>query len=384
MKWTSRERVIAAINHVEADRVPINVIPLHDFYLNLKTYLGIEVREEVKPSLSMEVVPHPEVLKCLGVDLIRVKMSVPKKGTGHFLPEGHAEDEWGVIYRRVSQSGGGSYYEIAKSPLADATLNDLKNYPWPDPNQPGVGEAVEKNAKRLYEDTDLALMGRFGGPIIEMPIYLMGMQNWMMRAVTEPEFAAALLDKITDVQIAYDRIGLEASAKYLQIFRASGEDLGTQNSTLYSPKMFKELILPRLKRRWQADREILDRINPAVKIMLHSCGGIRPFIADMIAGGIQVLDPVQPKAKGMDSFELKKEFGQQLSFHGGVDIQDVLPFGTQAEVEEEVKTRLKAFGPGGGYILAPAHTVQADVPPANIVAMCAAAQKYGQYPLNII
>ena len=82
------------------------------------------------------------MLKCLGVDLIRVKMSVPKKGTGHFLPEGHAEDEWGVIYRRVSQSGGGSYYEIAKSPLADATLNDLKNYPWPDPNQPGVGEAV--------------------------------------------------------------------------------------------------------------------------------------------------------------------------------------------------------------------------------------------------
>jgi uroporphyrinogen decarboxylase len=313
MKWTSRERVIAAINHIEADRVPINIIPLHDFYINLKAFLGIIVQEEVKPSLSMEVVPHPQVLKQLGVDIIRVKMSVPKRPLAQDLAEGYASDEWGVVYKRVNQPGGGSYFEVVQSPLCDATLDDLEKYPWPDSTLPGVGEMVEKNAKSLYENTDLALMGRFGGPIIELPIYLMGMQKWMVRTVTDPKFAAALLDKITDVQIAYDRVGLEASAKYLQIFRASGEDLGTQTSTLYSPRMFKELILPRLKRRWQADREIIDRMNPSVKIMLHSCGGIRPFIQDMIDGGIQILDPVQPKARGMDSFRSEEHTSELQS-----------------------------------------------------------------------
>jgi uroporphyrinogen decarboxylase len=190
------------------------------------------------------------------------------------------------------------------------------------------------------------------------------------------------LDKITDIAMALDRIGLEATAKYLQIFKASGDDFGMQTGPLYSPQTFQTLFLPRLRRRWRAVREYLDQVNPDVKFMFHSCGGIRPLIPDLIDIGLQILDPVQPLAAGMDSAELKRDFGDRLTFHGGVDEQQVLPSGSQEDVEAEVRRCLRAFGPGGGYILAPSHYVQADTPPANIVAMCRAAQRYGQYPIR--
>jgi uroporphyrinogen decarboxylase len=290
------------------------------------------------------------------------------------------EDAWGVCYRRVHQPNG-SYMEPVHHPLADATLDDLEAYPWPSTEVPGRKAATAAVAKRLYEETDLALMGRFGGPIVETALYLMGWERWLVCAAKEPEFARALLERIADIQIALDRVGLEATAKYLQIFKVSGEDLGMQTGPLYSPRMFRALILPPLRRRWRVARAYLDQVNPAVKIMLHSCGSVRAYIPDLIEAGIQVLDPVQPRAADMESAALKRDFGAQLTFHGGVDIQEVLPFGTPEEVEAEVRRRLRAFAPGGGYILAPAHNVQADVPPANVVAMCRAARHYGRYPI---
>jgi uroporphyrinogen decarboxylase len=381
MNWTSRERVIAAINFFEPDRVPIDVAPLHDFYVNLKKYLGLEIDEEVKYGFSMEVIPHPAVLKAIGVDVSSVKLGSPNQPVIATLSDGSLRDEWGVIYKKISQNSG-SYYEVVRPPLANATLEDLEKYPWPVADLAGRGESAEKSAKRLFEDTDLALLGRAAGSIIETPIYLMGFQNWMLRVGADPQFACALLDKITDVQMSFDHILLQATAKYLNIYKVSGEDLGMQTGPLYSYRMFKEFFLPRQKRRWQAIREYLDEVNPRVKIMLHSCGSIRRFIPDLIDAGIQILDPIQPHAVGMDSTELKKQFGEKLAFHGGIDIQQVLPFGTTSEVEKEVITRIKALAPGSGYILSPAHNVQADVPPQNLVAMCQAAQKYGHYPVG--
>ena len=381
MTWTSRERVIAASEHREADRVPIDINPVPDFYLKLKDYLGLEVDEDIKPGFMEEAIPHPQVLSALGADLISVKLGSAKRPRPAPPRPDLVVDDWGVGLKRVHQPGGGSYLEPVYHPLADATLDDLAKYPWPDPSAPGRGEAAEAEARRLYEDTDLALVGRFGGTIVQTALYLMGFERWLVCVMQEPEFAGVLLDRITDVAIALDRIGLEATAKYLQIFKASGDDFGMQTGPLYSPKTFRSLFLPRLRRRWQAARAYLDQVNPSVKIMFHSCGGIRPFIPDLIEIGLQVLDPVQPRAAGMDSAELKREFGDRLTFHGGVDEQRVLPLGSQEDVEEEVRRRIRAFAPGGGYILAPSHYVQADTPPANVVAMCRAAQRYGQYPI---
>ncbi|MDP2965408.1 MAG: uroporphyrinogen decarboxylase family protein [Pelolinea sp.] len=380
MAMNSRERVIKAINHQEPDRVPLDLNPLNDFYLNLKQYLHLEIEEQVKHNFAMEVVPHPLVLEKLGIDITSVKLGSPKVKKKEPRSDGYIEDEWGVVYRVVAQPGGGSYCEVVKPPLKDAKLSDLVDYPWPVPDLPGRGEEAEKNAKALYEDTEFAILGRFGGPITETALYMLGMENWMIRLASEPEFMEALLGKITDIQIALDRIGLEATAKYLQIFKASGEDLGMQTGPLYSMKMFRNQLLPHLKRRFQAARKYLDSVNPSVKIMLHSCGSISRFIPDLIEAGIDIIDPIQPRAAEMNSADLKAKFGDRISFHGGIDIQQVLPFGTKEEIEEEVKNRINSLGPGGGYILAPAHNVQADVKPENIIYMIEAAKKFGIYP----
>ena len=243
-------------------------------------------------------------------------------------------------------------------------------------------EGAERDAKRLYEDTDLALVGRLGGPIAETAIYMLGFEEWLVRVLKDTEFIEVLLDKITDIAMTLDRAGLEATAKYLQIFKVSGDDFGMQTGPLYSPRTFRRMFLPRLRRRWEAARAYLNEVKPSIKIMFHSCGGIRPFIPDLIDIGLQILDPVQPLAAGMDAAELKQEFGDRLTFHGGVDEQQVLPFGSEQDVEQEVIRCLQAFGPGGGYILAPSHFVQADVPPANLVAMCRATHAHSRYPIE--
>jgi uroporphyrinogen decarboxylase len=377
----SRERVTKAINHQEPDRVPLDLNPLQDFYLDLKKYLHMDIDEQVKHNYAMEVVPHPLVLKKLGIDMSSVKLGSPAKKKNEPRSDGYIEDEWGVVYRVMAQPGGGSYLEVVKPPLKDAKLSDLTNYPWPVPDLPGRGEEAEKNAKALYEDTDFAILGRFGGAITETAINMLGMENWMTRLVLEPEFIQNLLTKITDIQIALDRIGLEASAKYLQIFKASGEDLGMQTGPLYSMKMFRDQFLPQFRRRFQSARKYLDSVNPSVKIMLHSCGSISRFIPDLMESGIDIIDPIQPHAAEMDSSYLKTKFGDKISFHGGVDIQQVLPFGTKEEIREEVKTRINALGHGGGYILAPSHNVQSDVKPENIIYMIEAAREFGIYPL---
>ena len=378
----SRERVIRAINHQEPDRVPIDLNPLYDFYIDLKQYLHLEIEEKVKNNYAMEVVPHPLVLQKLGVDISSVKLGSPGGKKKAPRADNMVEDDWGVLYKLVSQPGGGSYYEVVKPPLAESKLSDLAHFPWPVADLPGRGEEAEKNAKALFEDTEFAIMGRFGGPITETALYMLGMENWMIRLASDPEFMEILLTKITDIQIALDRIGLEATAKYLQIFKASGEDLGMQTGPLYSMKMFRDKLLPHLMRRFKAARKYLDSVNPSVKIMLHSCGSISKFLPDLIDAGIDIIDPIQPHAAAMNSADLKANFGDKLTFHGGIDIQQVLPFGTKEDIEAEVRTRINDLGAGGGYILAPAHNVQADVKPENIIYMIDAVKKYGCYPLS--
>ena len=378
----SHARVEAALQHREPDRVPIDVNPHVELYAALKRYLGLEIDEDLQPNKAMEVVPHPKVLQALGIDLISVKLRSPHQRLLQRLNADLVEDPWGVGWKKVTQPTAGSYLEPVYHPLANATLSDLANYPWPDPSLPGRDDGLAETAQSLCEDTGLALVGRFGGPIVETALYLVGWEEWLVRVAADPVFAGELLDRIADIQIALDQIGLEATAPYLTIYKASGEDLGMQTGPLYSPRMFEEILLPRLRRRWDAAHALLERLDSQAHLMLHSCGGIRPFIPDLIEAGVQVLDPIQPQATGMEATALKRDFGTQLTFHGGVDIQHVLPYGSPADVEAEVCRCLLALGSGGGYILAPAHAVQPDVPPVNVATMCQAAQRWGRYPLD--
>jgi uroporphyrinogen decarboxylase len=382
MNWTSRERVIAAINHHEPDRVPIDVQCGLDFYLKLKAHLGLHFAEDYQASYHREVIPDYRVCQQMGWDAVSIKLVKPRKMPIDHIEPAELTDAWGVKRKRIQLPTGGTLYEAVHHPLQNATLDDLDKFPWPNPYKTGMADATENYAQWMYENTALALIGRFGGTIIEQAIDLMGFERWLITTAANPEFAGALLDKITDIAIQGDLLGLQAAGKYLQIFKVSGDDLGMQTRTLYSPKTFRTLLLPRLKRRWQAARRYIDdHLDPSMPLMFHSDGAIRPFIPDLIEAGIVVLNPIQPGCAGMEPEGLKRDFGHQLVFHGGIDVQSVLPLGTPEQVKVAVKETIRSLAPGGGYILSPSHFVQSDTSPENILAMTEAAHEFGQYPL---
>lgn len=385
-EWTSRMRVEAALDHREPDRIPLDLTITKLPYIRLRKYLGLPAEDEVRGDRFGEVQPSVDVLEALGLDITFVKLRGPANWTPPPIgQDGTMVDEWGVGRKRVQLSDGSSLLEVVHSPLQDLDPDniDLEQYNWPNPHDPGRIAGLSEDARHQYEASDLALIGRFGGTILEQAFFLRGYSEWMMDLKLYPDFARRLMNRIADIQIALDEAGIRAAGRYLTIFKLSGEDLGMQNGALFSPRTWQELLRPILRRRWQAARAALDRHDAAhVKLMLHSDGAIRPFINDIIEDGIEVLDPVQLQCPGMEAAELKRDFGARLTFHGAIDTQHVLPFGNVAEVEAEVRRCIKQLGPGGGYILAPVHNVQPDVPPENLAALFRAAHKYGRYPLQ--
>ena len=382
--WTSRQRVEAALNFEEPDRVPIDLTITLNAYRNLREYLGLPPEENIRADRFYEVEPALDVLEALGIDVTFVKLRGPRNWQAPPpTPDGIMFDEWGVGRRRVEVSPGVFLLEVVYSPFADKDPSeiDLDAYPWPDPHDPGRTEGLAEHARSLYENTDLALMGRFGGTIMEQAAFLRGYEQWLMDLALYPDFARDLMNRIADIQIALDEAGLRAAGPYLSIFKLSGEDLGMQDRPLFSPRVWQKILRPILSRRWRAARAVLDEVAPHVKLMLHSDGSIRSFLPDLIEDGVDMIDPVQVSCAGMEPDGLKRDFGNRLAFHGAIDTQHVLPFGTPEEVAAHVRDIIRALVPGGGFILAPVHNVQADVPPQNLVAMCEAARKYGQYPI---
>jgi len=383
--WTSRKRVEAALNHQEPDRVPLSMTITEVPYTRLREYLGLPQDSRMRPNRFGEVEPGIDLLQALGFDTISIKLSGPQRNIAPpSLPDGTVFDEWGVGRKRVELGGGAFLLEVTYSPFEGLNPReiDLDAYPWPDPADPGRIINLAQSAQNSYNSTDLALIGRFGGTIMEQAAFLRGYQDWLMDLVLYPDFARALMNRIADIQITLDELGIRETGPYLSIFKASGEDLGMQDRPMFSPQVWQEVLRPILRRRWQAARRSLERHEAGhVKLMLHSDGAIRWFIPDLIQDGIQVLDPIQTSCTGMGVVGLKRDFGASLVFHGAVDAQHLLPFGSPAEVEAEVQGIIKALGPGGGLILGPVHNVQPDVPPENLAAMCRAVQTHGRYPL---
>jgi uroporphyrinogen decarboxylase len=385
--WTSRRRVEAATNHEEPDRVPTDLNILEIPYVLLREYLGLSQEKDLRPNRFGEVRPALDVLEALGIDLTFVKLRGPANWSEpEPLPDGAVLDEWGVGRKLVTLPGGGFLLEVSYSPLMDKEPDeiDLDAYPWPDPNDPGRVNGLAEEAERLYINTDLAIMGRFGGTVLEMASFMRGYDQWLMDLVLYPDFAIDLMNRITDIQIALDEAGIRAAGRYLSIFKLSGEDLGMQDRPLFSPKVWQNILRPILKRRWQAAREVLDRYDAAhVKLMLHSDGAIRNFIPDLIEDGVDIINPVQIQCKGMEPEGLKHDFGDALCFHGVMDIQRVLPFGSPEEVRAETIYCMKTLGSQGGLILAPGHNVQNDVSPENLAALYQTVNDHGHYPLSI-
>lgn len=386
VRWNARARVAAALNHQEADRVPMDLTITEIPYVRLREHLGLPREENLKANRFGEVDPAIDLLAELGIDIASIKLSGPRVNIAPApLADGTSFDEWGVGRRSIDVPGGGFLLEVTHAPFADRAPEDidLDAYPWPDPHDSGRVSGLAERAQLLHEETDLALIGRFGGTIMEQAFFMRGMQTWMMDLLRFPDFASALMNRITDIQIALDEAGIRETAPYLSIFKLSGEDLGMQDRALFSRRVWQNVLRPILARRWKAARAALDRYGGEhVKLMLHSDGAIRSFLPDLIEDGVDMIDPIQVHCEGMDFEGLKRDFGAQLSFHGAIDTQQVLPFGTAEEVRTETLRAIRQLGPGGGFILAPVHNVQPDVPPDNLAIMCQTVRDQGRYPLH--
>lgn len=378
---TSRQRVITALSHEEPDRVPFDCTFSYMGYRRLEEYLGCGTDPAVKPGGPFLSVNLPlDIVNELQVDLYYVGMGVSNSATLFEYGMDTYWDEWGIPFRKI-ENPSGYHYEFYHPPLAKAEIRDLDQYPWPDPSDPARVDGLGKRVHDLHENTALALVGKFNNPIFEQAFMLRGMQQLFMDFSIQPDFVEALMDRLTDIAIGFIEAGLHACGKDLDILRLAGDDMGHQRSTLVSPAMFRRVIKPRFERLYKSAKELLLLYNPDGKLMAHSDGDVYPLIEDYIGMGLDVLNPVQPYVAEMEHEKLKREFGDRLSFHGGIDIQHVMPFGTQEEVHLEVIKTMKALGPGGGYILAPTHYLQPDVPPENVLALRDAVMNYGKYPL---
>ena len=379
-KMTSRERVVTTLNHQEPDRVPFDCSFIYEGYLRLKEYLGLKT--EIVASSPWLAISNPlELIQELNIDLCYIGLGKAKNTPVFEYGMETYTDEWGATFQKLENTTGLSY-EIFEPALRNARIDDLEDYPWPNPYNPELTEGLEEKARNLYENTNLALVGKFSNSIFEQAFYLRGFEQMLMDLSLNPEFAEALMGKLVNLALARLEVGLKACGKYIQCVRFAGDDMGQQKGPLMSPKMFRRVIKPQFSRYYQAARALIDEYNPEIKIIAHTDGDVYPIIPDYIEMGLDVLNPVQPYVAEMEHDKLKAEFGDRLAFHAAIDIQRVMPFGTPEEVKAEAITAMKTLGPGGGYILAPTHYLQGDVPPENVIALRDAVLEFGEYPLG--
>ena len=380
-EMTSRERVVAALSHQEPDRVPVDIGGgastgiVVEGYERLKRHLGIWAKPRILNKVFRVARLDEDAMRCLGSDC-RPITAKPHAGRQSPPSEpGTFTDAWGVTWRQSYYAQDCYYWELARSPLAEAEVADLESYPWPDPLDPALTAGLAEEARLLHEYTDYAIVADGGFKSFwELAFCLRGLEQLLMDLVVNQEFVAALLTKLLEINIAGTGRFLDAVGRHIQVFRAA-DDLATQSGLLVSPATYRAVLKPVYKAYFGFVKSKTD-----AKILYHSCGNVVDLLDDLIEIGVDAINPVQVSAIG-DTASLKERFGQRVSFWGAIDTQHVLPHGTVGDVRAEVRRRIRELGPGGGYVLAAVHNIQPDVPPQNIVAMAQAAREHGTYPL---
>jgi uroporphyrinogen decarboxylase len=386
MPISPRERVQLAINHQEPDRVPIilgtsnttgmKVRP----YRGLKNLLGIESPERWLydwPELGT-IQPDEAVLRRLRSDA----RGVHDRFAAHVyerarLRPAHSPfmDDWGIGQSEIEP---GVWFP-GVHPMPEAkTLAEIENFPWPDMDDPSRVAHVQAETARLAQENEFAIIGT---PWLLFPLErafaLQGMDKFLLNMALEPEFAEALLKKIAALCKTLIGHFLDAAGENLDIIKI-GDDIGTQNSLLMSPKMYRRILKP-----IHADYIAHIKSKTNAKVFFHTDGDVFDLIPDFIEIGVDILNPIQTSAGKMANLaELKKRFGAQLSFCGAVDTHHILPNGTPQQVRDEVRRVIEILAPGGGYLLSSVHTIAEEVPPENILAMVDAVEEFGRYPLG--
>ena len=380
---TSRERVLLALNHQEPDRVPIvfgadgSTAMLVPAYENLKQHLGIATETRLFDRAFQYARIDEELMVRFGSDIRTLIGPASSRCASVDGPNDTFTDCWGITWQRPQ---GGYYYDMVSQPLKNArTPKEIEEYPWPVPEMILDLSGLAEHASRLRRETSHAILGIHEGPssLFEASWYLRGLSEFMMDLAGNLEMAHALMRHMTDVAKATTALFLKEVGQYIDIYRV-GDDLGIQDGTLISPGMFREVVKPYLAEYYAMIHNMTD-----ARLMLHCCGSVSSIMEDLIEIGVDILNPVQVSAKDMDPGELKARFGDRLCFCGGIDTQQVLPRGTQEEVQEEVQRLIQELAPGGGYLLAAVHAIQPDVPPENVCTMFETALASGRYPITI-
>jgi uroporphyrinogen decarboxylase len=375
---SSRQRVLAALRHDEPDRVPIDFGARHSIHVEahraLKQHLGLAGGMEIVRSyLTYTAEPDPRLVEMFGGDVTPFQVR-PARGYGFRLDPATDSwaDEWGIRYRRPP---GGYYYDPCEYPLASAeTVAEVERYPLPDPTDPArLGGLIE--ALRVADASgDKAIL--LNAPAIGiwmLSFYLRGFEQGLMDLASQPELSEVLAERVTEWYVTFWDWALAQVGEYVDVVQMEG-DLGQQDGPLFSPRLFRQIYKPRLRRVVEAIKR-----HTRAKVLLHACGSVYWVIPDLIEVGIDALNPVQVNAADMDTARLKREFGQDLSFWGGGCDTILLQGGSPAAVEQEVERRIADLAPGGGYVFGSIHNIAAGVPPENVVAMFRAARRDGAY-----
>lgn len=364
---THRERMVAALEHREPDRLPMDLGTarftgmVKDAYDRLCQHLGFGETGGLIDRMQQLYEMDERVLEYLGVDARSVSLGAPDRSADEILPDGRWKDEWGVV--RV-QPPGCHYYELQESPLAgDISAEAIARYPFPDATDPGRFRGLRERARRLHDETDYAVMFNARFHLVHQTQYLRGFEDWYCDLAGDHELFACLMEAVLENLIAMNSRALEELGDLVDIV-AMGDDVGLQDRPVCSVPLYRKLIRPCQERIVETIRRRTD-----AKILYHTCGSVYHYIPDFIDIGIDALNPVQVSARHMEPERLKREFGDRMCFWGGIDSQHLLPHGTAEEVAAEVRRMFEVMGEGGGYVLAAVHNIQPDVPPENVLAM---------------
>jgi uroporphyrinogen decarboxylase len=407
---TPRERVVSALNHKQPDRVPIDFSGhrssgIHAIaYARLREHLGLPKRPvRVYDIIQQMAVVDEDILDLFGVDTIELGRAfaiedrwwrdwVLPDGTPCQVPSWATPERESNRWILRSPSGrvlaqmpdGALYFEQTYYPFVDGP-EDFKDLPgafaesmWtgiaspPGPITAGPegSHVLIEGAKRLRASTDRAIIGLFGGNLLEVGQFLYRNDNFFLLLAGEPERADDFLDHVVEHHLRNLEDYLTKVGPYIDII-VFGDDLGMQTGPQISPAMYRKFFKPRHARMWKRAKELA-----SVKIMLHCCGGVRELLPDLIDAGLDAINPVQITCSGMEASGLKRDFGDRLTFWGGgCDTREILTRGTPDQVRTHVQQQIRTMHQGGGFVFQQVHNILADVSPANVVAMFEAVRK---------
>jgi uroporphyrinogen decarboxylase len=356
----SRQRFEATLAHRPPDRPPVFATLTPQVARRLADAVGVP-REPPIDSLLSTRISHPRLLTHLGNDAVGIAACAPPTAPTRREDDGTMVNEWGMRFRSV-----GLYDEFSAFPLARVrTVAEVDQYPLPDPRPQGRYDVAEATIREFARER--TIVGDLECAMFETAWYLVGLEKLLSDMATGEAYVPVLLDRLAELST---RTGLELIRRGADVLWA-GDDFGTQDRMVMSPAMWRRVFKPRIRRMF----ETFKTARPGIKLAWHSCGSIVPIIPDFIEIGLDVLNPIQPRAQGMEPEFLKREYGQDLCFFGGLDIQELLPRATPQQVKDEVHRLVGILGEGGGYVLAPAHNIQDDTPTENVLAIFEAVRE---------